>query len=237
MRRKRFVPGIMAVCAVGLIGGSAIAEGDPKKGERAYRGCVACHSLEPGRHMTGPSLANTWGRKVGKVEGFTRYSDALISSGIVWNADTLDAWLRNPLALIPGNRMTFRGIADRQVREDLVAYLRTVTREGAASRQSAERRHGRGRRPAARKTVDLKAVAPAQQVTAIRYCADTYRVTTAAGETVPIWEFNLRFKTDASEHGPPSGRPAFLRASMMGDRVFVIFASPREISAFIEAKC
>lgn len=117
MTRKCIVPGILAMCAIGLIGGSAVAEGDPEKGKQAYRACLSCHSLEPGRHMTGPSLADTWGRKVGRVEGFTRYSDALRSSGIVWNAETLDAWLENPRALIPGNRMTFRGIANRQARK------------------------------------------------------------------------------------------------------------------------
>lgn len=143
MRRKQLVPAILGVCLIGLIGGSAIAEGDPEKGKRAYRACVACHSLEPGRHMTGPSLANTWGRTVGKVEGFTRYSDALKSSGIVWNAESLDAWIRNPRALIPGNRMTFRGIANRQAREDLVAYLRSVTQKDGGSPQSAQQPRGR----------------------------------------------------------------------------------------------
>jgi cytochrome c len=61
-------------------------------------------------------------------------------------------------------------------------------------------------------------------------------VTTAAGETLPFWEFNLRFKTDSSDKGPRSGQPALLQASMMGDRAFVIFAAPEEISRFI-SKC
>lgn len=230
MPGKRFVPGILSACVIGLIGGSASAEGDPEKGKRAYRACVACHSLKPGRHMTGPSLANSWGRTAGKVEGFTRYSKALKSSAIRWNAKTLDAWLKDPRALIPGNRMTFRGIANRRTREDLVAYLRTVTQKRSGSQQSAEQ-------TASRRMPNLKAIPPARQVTAIRYCADTYHVTTAAGETVLFWEFNLRFKSDSSENGPPDGRPALLRASMRGDRAFVIFASPSEISTFIEAKC
>ena len=235
MRRKSIVFGFLGVCFVGLIGNSANAEGDPEKGKRAYRACVACHSLNPGRHMTGPSLAGTWGHTAGKVEGFTRYSDALKSSGIVWNAETLDAWLRNPRALIPGNRMTFRGIANRQAREDLIAYLRTVTQAGSGSPQAAEQPRGRsGMAPG--RMANLKAIAPTQQVKAIGYCGDTYRVTTA-GETIPFWEFNLRFKTDSSEHGPPRGRPALLRAGMQGDRASVIFSAPGEISAFIEAKC
>src|SRR3546814_12990375 len=52
---------------------------------------------------------------------------------------------------------------------------------------------------------DLKAVGPDRQVTAVRYCGDTYHVTTAAGETIPFWAFNLRFKTDSSDKGPAQG--------------------------------
>ena len=85
--------------------------------------------------------------------------------------------------------------------------------------------------------VDLKAVRPEGRVTAIRYCGDTYHVTTAAGATIPFWEFNLRFKTDGSNLGPPEGQPALLPAGMMGDRAFVIFARPEEISPFIQRRC
>jgi hypothetical protein len=88
-----------------------------------------------------------------------------------------------------------------------------------------------------RRFADLKSIGPEGQVAAIRYCGDTYEVTTVAGKTIPFWEFNLRFKTDSSTKGPPKGRPALLPASMMGDRAFVIFAAPQEISAFIQAKC
>jgi cytochrome c len=83
----------------------------------------------------------------------------------------------------------------------------------------------------------LKQLEPNQQVTAIRYCGDTYNVTTANGETVPFWERNLRFKTDSSADGPEKGKPALLPAGMMGDRASVIFAEPSEISASIESKC
>jgi cytochrome c len=53
----------------------------------------------------------------------------------------------------------------------------------------------------------------------------------------PFWEFNLRFKTDSSDKGPEPGHPVLIPASMMGDRAFVIFAAPEEISGFIESKC
>lgn len=76
-----------------------------------------------------------------------------------------------------------------------------------------------------------------EQVTAIGHCHDTYAVTTADGKTRKFWEFDLRFKTDSSRHGPPSGAPVLLETGMQGDRAFVIFAAPQEISAFIRESC
>ena len=85
---------------------------------------------------------------------------------------------------------------------------------------------------------DISKPLSGQQVTSLRHCRDTYEVTTADGKTRKFWEFNLRFKTDSSDKGPPKGKPVLLRAGMMGgDRSFVIFNSPKEISGFIEQKC
>ena len=56
---------------------AAAAEGDVVRGAQVYRACVACHALEPGLHLTGPSLGGVWNRPAGRAEGFTRYSDAL----------------------------------------------------------------------------------------------------------------------------------------------------------------
>jgi cytochrome c len=91
---------------------------------------------------------------------------------------------------------------------------------------------------AAPELLDLRReVGPNNRITSIRYCGDTYTVAVETGEAHQFWEFNLRFKTDSSDQGPPPGQPVLLPASMMGDRAFVIFAAPGEISASIEAKC
>src|SRR3546814_6551860 len=87
---------------------SALAAGDIRTGARGFRACAACHTLESGRHLTGPSLAHLWGRKAGAIENFPRYSPALKSADIVWNDATLAAWLADPKAFLPGNFMTFR---------------------------------------------------------------------------------------------------------------------------------
>jgi cytochrome c len=82
---------IMVVLVTLAFGPPAHADGDLVRGAQAARACMACHSFAPGRHMTGPSLADVWDRKAGTAAGFARYSDALKRSGLVWDARHLDA--------------------------------------------------------------------------------------------------------------------------------------------------
>ena len=169
--------------------------------------------------------------EAGAAGGFRRYSNALRSTELVWREDTLNGFLANPRGYLPGNRMTFPGLSDPQTRADVIAYLKQTTERAAAGGEM------RGGMMAAIDLADLKSIGPEGQVAAIRYCGDTYGVTTVAGPTIQFWEFNLRFKTDSSDKGPRPGQPALLPASMMGDRAFVIFAAPEEISAFIKSRC
>ena len=85
--------------------------------------------------------------------------------------------------------------------------------------------------------VDLKKAPPHAQVTAVSHCRDTYTVNTSDGKANKVWEFNLRFKTDSTALGPPSGKPVIVGAGMQGDRASIVFASPREISAFVKESC
>ena len=203
----------------------ATAAGDAEKGAALFRACVACHSLRPDQSMTGPSLAGIWGRKAGSVGSFDRYSPALKSSDIVWDENSLDAWLKSSKSLVPQNRMIFPGMSEARQRADLIAFLKT---------QSA----GHAAEPAmASGFQDLKKLGGDRQVQAIRYCRDTYHVTTADGQTADFWEANLRFKTDSSGTGPLPGKPALMSAGMQGDRASVFFAAPEEISTFIKHQC
>ncbi len=208
------------------------APGDPGEGARAFRACAACHALEPGRHRTGPSLAGVVGRKAASAEGFRRYSPALKAADVVWDEATLDAWIADPQALVPGNRMAFRGLPDRQARADLIAYLAQAG-SGETSAQSSGMMGGMG----GGELPDLETLGPEHRVTAVRHCEDTYEVATADGSSEPYWELNLRFKTDGSELGPAPGKPVIVGAGMMGDRASVVFASPQEISPFIVPGC
>ena len=119
--------------------------------------------------------------------------------------------------------MSFAGVADARTRADLLAYLEAVS-------------SGRTRAPD-RELPDLKQADAAAQVTAIRYCGDTYRVTTADEKTHAFWEFNLRFKTDGSTVGPAAGKSVIVGNGMQGDRASIVFSRPEEISTLVRRQC
>ena len=222
---------LLAVLALAT-GNDATAAGDPRRGARVFQACIACHSVKPGEHLTGPSLAHAWSRRAGTEKTFLRYSDALKSIDIVWNEATLEKWLSDPAQLVPGTSMTFPGLKESKDRQDVIAYLRAVS-EGKAP--SAEPRRG-GMMMQSRKA-DLKKAPPAGQVVSISYCGDTYTVRTADGKVNKVWEFNLRFKTDSSKEGPLPGKPIIVGAGMQGDRASVVFAAPAEIGSVIKQAC
>jgi len=231
MKENLFAAGLTCVVAwTGAVAGAfvvpalAIAAEDAERGAKAYRACIACHSLEPGRHLTGPSLANVFGRKAGEVPGFQRYSDALKRSGMVWDEKSLDAWLRDPAGLIPGNTMTFRGIKDEKARSDLIAYLRAADSTPVA------------RQPGLR-LPDLKKAPPDAIVATVRHCGDTFFVTTQTGGLHKIWEFNLRLKIDSRDTGPFPGKPVMVGAGMQGDRASIVFSALREIGELVKENC
>jgi len=222
---------LLLAIAAGRLSADPI-KGDSRRGAELFRQCAACHSTAPGQHLTGPSRAHIWGQRAGTVEGFERYSEALPNAHVVWTAETLDRWLKDPQTFTPGNLMTFPGVPTAKDRADLIAYLRAVS-EGQFAESPPSGRGMMGGGP----QVNLKALGKDARVRSIRYCNGSYYVTTEAGKTRPYWEFNLRFKTDSGPGGPERGQPVLMPAGMMGDRAFVVFASPAEISLKIEQKC
>ena len=102
----------------------AAAAGDPERGRIAYQGCMGCHSID--EDDVGPRHRGVVGRRAGSVAGYA-YSPALKASGLVWDAATLDRWLANPQALVPGTRM-FYSLSNAGTRADVIAYLATQGR-------------------------------------------------------------------------------------------------------------
>jgi len=118
MRRRALI--LLAVACIAPRQGSAA---DPTAGKAVFNRCRICHSIEADAgNRVGPNLHGMFGRKAGSVEGFA-YSEAMRKSGIVWDDKTLAEYLRNPRALVPGNKMAFPGIADDKELADLIAYL------------------------------------------------------------------------------------------------------------------
>jgi cytochrome c len=227
---------VAAVAFATAVIGPAHAQGSPQRGAMVYRACAACHSLEPGMHLTGPSLADLWGKKAASLADFPRYSKALKAQEFLWDETTLNAWLANPAEFVAGNQMTFRGIEDAKTRQDLVAFLRLAMAPGGAKAVVAQRLVPeslvRGQTPE-----DLSKAGPTQQVTAVRYCQNSYFVTTADGQEHAFWALNLRLKVDSSALGPRGGKPVLTGSGMQGDRASLVFPDPTQISAFIQSKC
>jgi cytochrome c len=114
--------GATAGLSVLLLAGAARADGDAVRGEARFQDCAACHKLEAGTNNVGPSLHGIFTRKAGEIADF-RYSPAIKRSGIVWTPETLDKFITDPQALVPGNRMPYAGMANANDRADLIAYF------------------------------------------------------------------------------------------------------------------
>jgi cytochrome c len=110
----------MFITAVSLASVNATLPGDPVRGKGLYQACAGCHSLDD--NDLGPRHRGVVGRRAGSVEDYS-YSAALKASGLTWDEATLERWLTNPSALVPGTKMFFK-IDDPQSRADIIAYLK-----------------------------------------------------------------------------------------------------------------
>ena len=101
----------------------AVADGDPTRGRTIYAQCAACHALDPAAPKTlGPHLKGVIGRKAGAVEDYV-YSPPMRRSTVIWSAETIDAFLVDPQAVVRGTKMPFSGLPTARDREDLIAFL------------------------------------------------------------------------------------------------------------------
>jgi cytochrome c len=124
---------LKSIVAVALLGAvltpgqpAPAAEGDAAAGERVFVRCRACHVLDQEQNRIGPHLVGVFGREAGAVEGYD-YSPAMQEADVVWDEETLDAYLTDPRAYIPGNKMAFAGLRNEEERANLIAYLEKAT--------------------------------------------------------------------------------------------------------------
>jgi cytochrome c len=102
--------------------GVARADGDPKRGEKLFEECRACHALDRSVDSVGPDLHGVFGRRAATLDDF-RYSPALKRSGITWTVETLDGYIADPQKVVPANRMPYAGMPDARDRADLITYM------------------------------------------------------------------------------------------------------------------
>ncbi|HEY1836483.1 MAG: cytochrome c family protein [Rhizomicrobium sp.] len=117
---------VLGATMLAFLSSAALAAADAKKGQEDFARCAICHTVaKGGGNGLGPDLFGVVGRKAASLPNFY-YSQALKSSGITWTPDKLDAWIKSPATLVPGNRMAFAGIAQAGERADIVAYLASL---------------------------------------------------------------------------------------------------------------
>jgi glucose/arabinose dehydrogenase/cytochrome c2 len=124
------VPLALAFVASSRAGAQTPPVGDPVQGKTFFgQSCAVCHAdaLGPGNievDGVGPSLVGVFGRKAASSASYP-FSPVLSSSGLTWDAPTLDKFLTNPGALVPGTKMQM-AIPDPQFRANIIAYLQTL---------------------------------------------------------------------------------------------------------------
>jgi cytochrome c len=93
--------------------------------------CRTCHSAKEGDNRLGPSLADIIGAKAGTRPGYAAYSEAMKSSGVVWDEQTLDRFIANPDEVVPNNNMKpFKGVPDPAVRKKIIESLKGHSGQG-----------------------------------------------------------------------------------------------------------
>ena len=124
MMRRCGLRVLITAVATALASAVAFAEGDPARGEKVFKKCKACHTVEQGaEHKVGPNLHGVIGRKAGAAEGYERYSRGLKTAGFTWDEKLLDQYLRSPRKVIEDSRMAFPGLKRERDRADVIAFL------------------------------------------------------------------------------------------------------------------
>tara|TARA_Y100000022_G_scaffold56050_1_gene47834 strand:- start:48 stop:590 length:543 start_codon:yes stop_codon:yes gene_type:complete len=100
-----------------------MAMGDLAHGEKVFKKCAACHSINKGgKNNIGPALYNVVGRKIGSISDY-KYSKALSEYEKEWNFEELNGYLIKPAKWIKGTKMAFAGLRKEKDRASVIMYL------------------------------------------------------------------------------------------------------------------
>lgn len=128
---------IAILLSVGAVTGSAATASaqDTETGKRVFARCAVCHGIGEAKKPLGPTLNGLIGRTAGTepdylAKGGSGYSKAMIAAGeggLVWDEASLDEYLVDGKAKVPGNKMAFGGMKDEKARADVIAYIKTFS--------------------------------------------------------------------------------------------------------------
>jgi len=123
MRSKVPVIAVGLLLLVAMAGLSQAA--DVEAGKADFKKCALCHTTEIGKNKVGPSLFAVVGRKSASLENYN-YSEAMKKFDHTWDPETLDTYLADPRSAVPGTKMIFPGLKEKNERDDVIAYLETL---------------------------------------------------------------------------------------------------------------
>jgi len=102
---------------------AVMALGDVASGEKIFKKCAACHSINKGgKNKIGPALYNVVGRAVGGVVDY-KYSKALASYDNEWTFEELNGFLQKPASYLKGTKMSYAGLRKEKDRASIIKYL------------------------------------------------------------------------------------------------------------------
>jgi len=100
-----------------------MASGDVASGEKIFKKCAACHSINKGgKNKIGPALYNVVGRTVGGVDDY-KYSKTLASYNKEWTFEELNGFLQKPASYLKGTKMSYAGLRKEKDRASIIKYL------------------------------------------------------------------------------------------------------------------
>lgn len=188
---SKFPEAILAAAAALFVSTFPSAAQDAATGEKLFSKCKACHMVGEGaKNRVGPQLNDVFGRAAGTLEGF-KYSPAMTKAGeggLVWDAETLKAFLADPKGMVKGTRMAFAGLKKDEDLTNMVAYLQTFSQEAPAKSEAAPKAEAE---PAPAAGTQAVAVQPAPAMT-LGAGAVFKLGRVATDEEIAAWDIDVR---------------------------------------------